>query len=77
MQHLVTHPLDSHILFYEGKKSATPTASSNEERPSGKDKGEIHRVLAKLIFEGDSEYSAAYAEDTKKFDIAVGNRIGS
>ncbi|KAG0702154.1 hypothetical protein DFH29DRAFT_999530 [Suillus ampliporus] len=74
VQHLVTHPLDAHLIFYEGKKTAT---SSNEERPSGKDKGEIYRVLVKLIFENDSEYSGAYAEDSKKFDIAVGNRIVS
>ncbi|KAG0693333.1 hypothetical protein DFH29DRAFT_1007399 [Suillus ampliporus] len=67
VQHLVTHPLDARLIFYEGKKTAT---SSNKERPSGKDKGEIYRVLAKLIFENDSEYSGAYAEDSKKFDIA-------
>ncbi|KAG0694850.1 hypothetical protein DFH29DRAFT_880411 [Suillus ampliporus] len=74
VQHLVTHPLDARLIFYEGKKTAT---SSNEEHPSGKDKGEIYRILAKLIFENDSEYSGAYAEDSKKFDIAVGNRIVS
>ncbi|KAG1729495.1 uncharacterized protein EDB91DRAFT_1253008 [Suillus paluster] len=66
MQHLVTHPLDTHIIFYEGKKSAT---SSNKERPSRKDKGEIYQVLAKLIFTNDSEYSGVYAEDSKKFNI--------
>ncbi|KAG1743518.1 hypothetical protein EDB19DRAFT_1827405 [Suillus lakei] len=48
------------------EKSAT---SSNEECPSGKDKGEIYQVLAKLIFKKDSEHLAAYAEDPKKFDV--------
>ncbi|KAG1725896.1 uncharacterized protein EDB91DRAFT_1254581 [Suillus paluster] len=66
VQHLVTHPLDAHIIFYKGKKSAT---SSNEECPSGKDKGEIYQVLVKLIFTNNSEYSGAYAEHSKKFDI--------
>ncbi|KAG1732929.1 uncharacterized protein EDB91DRAFT_1084657 [Suillus paluster] len=68
VQHLVTHPLDARIIFYKGKKSAT---SSNEECPSGKgkDKGEIYQVLAKLIFMNNSEYSGAYAEDSKKFNI--------
>ncbi|KAG0706451.1 hypothetical protein DFH29DRAFT_872231 [Suillus ampliporus] len=69
--HLSTHPSDARTLFYEGKKTAT---SSSEERPSGRDKGDIHRILSKLIFEKDSEYSAAYAEDPKKFDVSVGNR---
>ncbi|KAG1810282.1 uncharacterized protein HD556DRAFT_1435993 [Suillus plorans] len=66
------HRTDARTLFYEGKKLAP---SSNEEHPSGKDKGEIHRILAKLIFKTDSDYSAAYAEDPKKFDIVVGNHI--
>ncbi|KAG1853886.1 hypothetical protein DFJ58DRAFT_883165 [Suillus subalutaceus] len=74
VRHLSTNSADARVLFYEGKKTA---ASNNDERPSGKDKGEIHRFLAKLIFEKDSDYSAAYAEDPKKFDVAVGNRIVS
>ncbi|KAG1849120.1 hypothetical protein DFJ58DRAFT_729607 [Suillus subalutaceus] len=74
VRHLSTNSADARVLFYEGKKT---TASNNDERPSGKDKGEIHRFLAKLIFEKDSDYSAAYAEDPKKFDVVVGNRIVS
>ncbi|KAG2335570.1 hypothetical protein BDR05DRAFT_1026659 [Suillus weaverae] len=69
--HLTTNPSDARTLFYEGKKTAI---SSTDERPSGRDKGDIHRILSKLIFENDSEYSALYAEDLKKFDISVGNR---
>ncbi|KAG1812332.1 hypothetical protein EV424DRAFT_1349366 [Suillus variegatus] len=69
--HLTTNPSDAHTLFYEGKKTA---GSSTEERPTGRDKGDIHRILSKLIFEKDSEYSALYAEDPKKFDVSVGNR---
>ncbi|KAG1798718.1 uncharacterized protein BJ212DRAFT_1305699 [Suillus subaureus] len=71
VQHLSTNSADACILFYEGKKTA---ASNNNECPSGKDKGEIHRFLAKLIFK-DSDYLAAYAEDPKKFDVTVGNHI--
>lgn len=69
--HLTTNPSDARTLFYEGKKTA---GSSTEERPTGRDKGDIHRILSKLIFEKDSEYSALYAEDPKKFDVSVGNR---
>ncbi|KAG1799489.1 uncharacterized protein HD556DRAFT_1439869 [Suillus plorans] len=69
--HLTTNPSDARTLFYEGKKTAS---SSTEECPSGRDKGDIHRILLKLIFEKDSEYSALYAEDLKKFDVSVGNR---
>ncbi|KAG1764933.1 hypothetical protein EDD22DRAFT_845634 [Suillus occidentalis] len=61
--HLTTNPSDAHTLFYEGKKT---TGSSTEERPSGRDKGDIHQILSQLIFEKDSEYSALYAEDPKK-----------
>ncbi|KAG1856402.1 hypothetical protein DFJ58DRAFT_745321 [Suillus subalutaceus] len=69
--HLTNNPSDARTLFYEGKKTA---GSSTEERPSGRDKGDIHRILSQLIFEKDSEYSALYAEDPKKFDVSVGNR---
>ncbi|KAG2122854.1 hypothetical protein BD769DRAFT_1670486 [Suillus cothurnatus] len=70
MTYLTTNPSDTCTLFYEGKKTAS---SSTEERPSGRDKGDIHQILSKLIFEKDSEYSVLYAEDLKKFDVSVGN----
>ncbi|KAG2367059.1 hypothetical protein BDR07DRAFT_386566 [Suillus spraguei] len=70
VRHLITHPSDACVLFYEGKKTA---AHTNEERPSGKDKGEIYQVIVRLIFENDSEYLVVYAEESKKFDVAVGN----
>ncbi|KAG1893611.1 uncharacterized protein F5891DRAFT_985673 [Suillus fuscotomentosus] len=64
--HLTTNPSDACTLFYKGKKTAS---SSTEEHPSGRDKGDIHRILSKLIFEKDSEYSALYAEDPKKLTL--------
>jgi hypothetical protein len=68
--HFTNDPSDARTLFYEGKKTA---GSSTVERPSGRDKGDIHRILLQLIFEKDSKYSALYAEDPKKFDVSVGN----
>ncbi|KAG1866730.1 hypothetical protein F4604DRAFT_1928023 [Suillus subluteus] len=74
VQHLTTNSADVCILFYEGKKSAASN-SSNKDHPSGKDKGEVYQFMVKLIFTKDEEYSAAYAEDPKKFDVAVGNCV--
>ncbi|KAG1814012.1 uncharacterized protein BJ212DRAFT_1482357 [Suillus subaureus] len=66
--HLTTNPSNACTLFYKGKKT---TSSSTEEHPSGRDKGDIHQILSKLIFKNDSKYSALYAEDPKKFDVSV------
>ncbi|KAG1829453.1 hypothetical protein EV424DRAFT_1535785 [Suillus variegatus] len=69
--YLSTHPADRRILFYEGKKSHT----SDDGPPSGSDKGKIHAVIAKHIFENDEMYQSMYAEDQMKFTQAVGNRL--
>ena len=68
---LTTHPTDCRILFYaDGKKNL-----SADDRPSGRDKTEIHAAIAKFIFTMDIHYADAYAEDPGKFGVAVGNRI--
>ncbi|KAG1880767.1 hypothetical protein F4604DRAFT_1922390 [Suillus subluteus] len=54
VQHLATNSADVRILFYEGKKSAA-SSSSNEDCPSGKDKGEVYQSMAKLIFATDEQ----------------------
>ncbi|KAG1812014.1 hypothetical protein EV424DRAFT_1542320 [Suillus variegatus] len=64
-----THPADRRILFYEGKKSHT----SYDGPPSGSDKGKIHAIIAKHIFENNEIYQSMYAEDQMKFTQAVGN----
>ncbi|KAG2742980.1 hypothetical protein P692DRAFT_20879120 [Suillus brevipes Sb2] len=57
--------------FYEGKKSQP----HNDGPPSGSDKGKIHAVITKHIFEKDEMYRSVYAEDQAKFTQAVGNRL--
>ncbi|KAG2052556.1 hypothetical protein BDR06DRAFT_1021982 [Suillus hirtellus] len=71
VMYLSTHPADHCILFYEGKKSHP----SDDGPPSGSDKGKIHAVIAKHIFENDEMYQLMYAEDQMKFTQAVGNRL--
>jgi hypothetical protein len=68
--YLRTHPADRRILFYEGRKS-----HHDDGPPSGSDKGKIHAVIAKQIFEKDEMYQLMYAEDQMKFTQAVGNRL--
>ncbi|KAG1753617.1 uncharacterized protein EDB91DRAFT_1285927 [Suillus paluster] len=47
VNYLTTHPSDCRILFYsDGKKKMSPI----DDGPSGRDKGDIHGVIAHLIF---------------------------
>ncbi|KAG2340507.1 hypothetical protein BDR05DRAFT_1002503 [Suillus weaverae] len=61
--------IDKQILFYKGKKSQP----HDDSPPSGSDKGKIHTIIAKHIFEKDEQYQNMYAEDQAKFMQAVGN----
>ncbi|KAG2090394.1 uncharacterized protein F5147DRAFT_658190 [Suillus discolor] len=72
INHLTTHPPDCRILFYSDGKKAMPNI---DDAPSGKDKNEIHDVIAKLIFATHPKYKTAYHQDLKKFRVSVANRI--
>ncbi|KAG1795227.1 uncharacterized protein BJ212DRAFT_1306655 [Suillus subaureus] len=54
-----------------GKKSQP----NNDGPPSGSNKGKIHAVITKHIFEKDEMYKSMYAEDQAKFTQAMGNRL--
>ncbi|KAG1765888.1 hypothetical protein EV702DRAFT_1050876 [Suillus placidus] len=49
VQHLTTNSMDVRILFYESKQSAA-SSSSNEDRPSGKNKGKFINSCLKKLF---------------------------
>ncbi|KAG1829761.1 hypothetical protein EV424DRAFT_1535476 [Suillus variegatus] len=49
--------------------------SNIDDAPSGKDKNEIHNVIAKLIFTTHPKYKATYHQDLKKFCVSVANHI--
>ncbi|KAG2089449.1 uncharacterized protein F5147DRAFT_780618 [Suillus discolor] len=72
INHLTTHPPDCRILFYSDGKKAMPNV---DDAPSGKDKNEIHDVIAKLIFATHPKYKTTYHQDLKKFRVSVANRI--
>ncbi|KAG1809036.1 hypothetical protein EV424DRAFT_1543181 [Suillus variegatus] len=73
---LVEHPPDCAILFAtESKKSSNYHADLG--RASGKDKGEIYSVIAKVIFHDDATYGSWYATNPIKFRDSVANRIAS
>lgn len=46
-----------------------------EDAPFGKDKNEIHNVIARLIFTTHPKYKSAYHQDLKKFHLSVTNHI--
>ncbi|KAF9226195.1 hypothetical protein BS17DRAFT_532863 [Gyrodon lividus] len=51
---LTSHSADCHILFYKNKGD---TAAHATDKPSTKDKMGIHEVIAKGIFEMDTEWT--------------------
>ncbi|KAG2072375.1 hypothetical protein BDR04DRAFT_1116985 [Suillus decipiens] len=57
VDHLYDHPADCQILFYsDGKQSHT-----ENDCPLGKDKISVCTVIAKYVFEDDTEYADHYA----------------
>ncbi|KAG0704744.1 hypothetical protein DFH29DRAFT_1036978 [Suillus ampliporus] len=58
--------------------SADPDVTdSNSNQPSGKDKGKIYSVLAKLIFNKDPVYGSAYTQNPKKSKDSICHHIMS
>ncbi|KAG1793674.1 uncharacterized protein HD556DRAFT_1443462 [Suillus plorans] len=49
--------------------------SNVDDAPSGKDKNEIHDIIAKLIFVTHPKYKTTYHQDLKKFRVSVANCI--
>ncbi|KIK38343.1 hypothetical protein CY34DRAFT_39373, partial [Suillus luteus UH-Slu-Lm8-n1] len=74
IQFLEAHPADCRVLFNESKKHHDP--ATVEPNPSGSQKGHIWAAIARSIFEDDEEYKDMYAEDNRKFALAVCNRLG-
>ncbi|KAG2055675.1 hypothetical protein BDR06DRAFT_970791 [Suillus hirtellus] len=62
-----------HILFASEKKN--PANHEAEGHPSGKDKNEIHAVIARVIFSDDPQYMVLYALNPNKFQDSVYNCI--
>ncbi|KAG1890699.1 uncharacterized protein F5891DRAFT_1197855 [Suillus fuscotomentosus] len=73
VDYLVGHPPDCRILFASEKKN--PANREAEGRPSGKDKNEIHTVIARVIFSDDPQYAVLYASNPNKFWDSVYNHI--
>ncbi|KAG1722075.1 uncharacterized protein EDB91DRAFT_1256230 [Suillus paluster] len=72
VNYLTTHPSDYRILFYSnGKKKMSPI----DDGPSGRDKGNIHGIIAHLIFADHIKYGPAYHHNQKKFCDSVTNCI--
>ena len=49
---IVTHPADRNILYHDRNQSGSAPLPSPSEQPSGRQKKDIHTVIAKHIFEG-------------------------
>ncbi|KAG2150137.1 hypothetical protein BD769DRAFT_1381778 [Suillus cothurnatus] len=73
IQFLETHPANCCMLFNESKRMCDPVVS--EPDPSGSQKGQVWAAIAKTIFAEDEEYKVMYAEDNRKFALAVSNRL--
>ena len=55
---LVTHPADRHILYHDHIQSGSAPPLPSNQRPSGRQKKDIHAAIAKHIFNSKkSEYS--------------------
>ncbi|KAG1819091.1 uncharacterized protein BJ212DRAFT_1479206 [Suillus subaureus] len=73
---LIEHSADCTILFaMEGKKSAN-YHGANLSCPLGKDKGEIHSIIVRVVFQDDPVYANWYATNPVEFHDSVANQIG-
>ena len=69
---LVTRPADRNILYHDRNQSGPAPPLTPDQRPSGKQKKDIHAAIAKHIFDGkDSEYS----NDPDRYTTSVCNRL--
>ncbi|KAI6006865.1 hypothetical protein EDD15DRAFT_2357900 [Pisolithus albus] len=74
---LLSHAADRHILFHDkntGQSSSAPPPAAGD-KPSGRNKKEVHLAIAKCIFEDDSVYGEQYATNPDKFQLCVMNRL--
>ncbi|KAG2741856.1 hypothetical protein P692DRAFT_20750005, partial [Suillus brevipes Sb2] len=62
MEYLHSHPGNCRVLFYSDTKS-----HADGNRPSANSKVSICQIIAKHVFEHDSEYADHYLRDPKKF----------
>ncbi|KAG1867707.1 hypothetical protein F4604DRAFT_1927497 [Suillus subluteus] len=70
MEYLCAHTTDCHVLFYLDNKS-----HADGDRPSAKGKLSICQIIAKHIFEKDSEYSNHYHHEPEKFCDSTNSHI--
>ncbi|KAG1884307.1 hypothetical protein F4604DRAFT_1919454 [Suillus subluteus] len=75
VDYLVDHPPDCAILFATETSKKSSNYQADLGRASGKDKGEIHSVIANYIFHNDATYGSWYATNPVKFRDSVANRI--
>jgi hypothetical protein len=70
MEYLRSHPADCRVLFYSDTKS-----HADGNRPSANSKASICQIIAKHVFEHDSEYADHYLRDPEKFSGSTNSQI--
>ncbi|KAI6022318.1 hypothetical protein BKA83DRAFT_4126036 [Pisolithus microcarpus] len=76
---LLTHAADRHILFHNkntGESSCAPPAALGD-KPSGRNKKEVHLTIASHIFANDPVYGGQWAANLERFQVSVMNRLVS
>ncbi|KAF8424780.1 hypothetical protein L210DRAFT_799294, partial [Boletus edulis BED1] len=69
---LITHPADRHVLYHDRNQAGSAPPLPPNERPSGRQKKDVHAAIAKNIFNSkDPEYS----NDPERYTTSVSNRL--
>ncbi|KAG2056059.1 hypothetical protein BDR06DRAFT_1006517 [Suillus hirtellus] len=71
IEHLLAHPADCCLLFYSDGKQT----NIEGEWPSGKDKLSVCAVIARHVFQHNSEYATRYVNMPDKFHDSTNNHI--
>ncbi|KAF9232618.1 hypothetical protein BU15DRAFT_81024 [Melanogaster broomeanus] len=77
LDYLLKHPADYHVLFHDKHTGTSTSALPSDARPSGRSKKDVQAVIAKYVFKHDAVYGEAYKADPDKFQVCVGNRLGT
>ncbi|KAF9236800.1 hypothetical protein BU15DRAFT_76633 [Melanogaster broomeanus] len=77
LDYLLKHPADCHVLFHDKHTGTSTSVLPSDARPSGRSKKDVQAVIAKYVFEHDSVYGEAYKANPDKFQVCVGNRLGT
>ncbi|KIK12569.1 hypothetical protein PISMIDRAFT_120664 [Pisolithus microcarpus 441] len=74
---LLTHAADRHILFHNkntGESSCAPPAALGD-KPSGRNKKEVHLTIASHIFANDPVYGGQWAANLERFQVSHAKRL--